>query len=50
MILGSNPRGVKDYSVFQNGQSGSGGLPASYSIGTGDLLLDIKGLGHETDC
>jgi len=45
MILGSNHRGVRDYSVLQNGQSGSGGLPASYSIGTVGSFARHKGAG-----
>lgn len=45
MILGSNPQGVREFSVLQNGQTGSWDLPASYSIGTGGSFAGRKGVG-----
>jgi len=45
MILSSNPEGVREFFVLQNSQTGSGGLLASYSIGTGESLVGHKGAG-----
>jgi len=38
--------GVRDFSVLQNVQTGSGAHPASCSLGTGVLSWGLKWLGH----
>jgi hypothetical protein len=40
---------IRDFSALQTAQTGSGGHPACYAMGTGALWLGIKRPGRETE-
>jgi hypothetical protein len=43
------PAGAGNFSLHHRVQNGSGALPASYPMGTGDSFLGVKRPGREAD-